>query len=89
MKFKPNGNWLVVPDPTITQTKSGIYLDEKTADENAKKSNVLKVLAAGPTCIFVKAGDTVMVDPRSEAVKATLDGDDYLLIGEHQILGKW
>ena len=89
MKFKPNGNWLVVPDPTITQTKSGIYLDEKTADENAKKSNVLEVLATGPTCIFVKPGDTVMVDPRSEAVKASLDGDDYLLIGEHQILGKW
>tara|TARA_R100000908_G_C3749368_1_gene144181 strand:- start:603 stop:872 length:270 start_codon:yes stop_codon:yes gene_type:complete len=89
MKFKPNGNWLVLPDPTITQTESGIYLDEKTADENAKKSNVLDVLAVGPNCIFVKAGDTVMVDPRTEAVRAVIDEKEYLLIGEHQILGKW
>ncbi len=89
MKFKPNGNWLVLPDPTITQTESGIYLDEATADENAKKSNVLDVLAVGPNCIFVKAGDTVMVDPRTEAVRAVIDEKEYLLIGEHQILGKW
>jgi co-chaperonin GroES (HSP10) len=89
MKFIPNGNWLVLPDPTITKTKSGIILDEDTAAANAKKSNVLEVLKVGPTCIFVKEGDTVMVDPRSEAIKVRIDEKDYLLVGEHQILGKW
>ena len=39
MKFKPNGNWIVVPDPIVTETKAGIILDEETAKSNAKKSN--------------------------------------------------
>lgn len=89
MKFTPNGNWLLLPDPTITKTDSGIILDETTAAENAKKSNVLEVLKVGPTCIFVNEGDTIMVDPRSEAIKVTLEEKDYLLVGEHQVLGKW
>ena len=89
MKFKPNGNWIVLPDPTITETESGIILDSATADANAKKANVLEVLAVGPTTIFVKTGDTVMVDPRTEAIRAIIDETEYLIVGEHQILGKW
>ena len=54
MDFKPNGSWVVLPDPTITKTDSGIYLDEATITENSKRSNVLEVLAIGPQCIFVK-----------------------------------
>jgi co-chaperonin GroES (HSP10) len=89
MKFEPNGNWIVLPDPTIETTESGIILDETTAAANAKKSNVLEVLKTGPNCLFVKKGDTVMVDPRSEAIKARIEDKDYLLVGEHQVLGKW
>lgn len=89
MKFQPNGNWIVLPDPTITKTKSGIILDEETAAANARKSNILEVLAAGPQCLFVKKGDTVMVDPRTEAVKSVIEEENYLLIGEHQVLGKF
>ena len=77
MKFKPNGNWIVVPDPIVTETKAGIILD------------VLEVISAGESCFFVKVGDTVMIDPRTEAIKAPIDGKNYLLISEHQILGKW
>jgi len=87
MKFKPNGAWIVLPDPTVTQTKSGIILDEATAQENA--TNVLECLAVGPQCTFIKEGETVMIDPRTEAVRATIDGEEYLIVGEHQILGKW
>tara|TARA_Y100001963_G_scaffold153592_1_gene240651 strand:+ start:661 stop:924 length:264 start_codon:yes stop_codon:yes gene_type:complete len=87
MKFKPNGSWVVLPDPTKTQTESGIYLDEDTASKNA--TNVLEVLAVGPQCTFAKKGDTVMVDPRTEAVKTIIDDDQYLVVGEHQLLGKW
>ena len=87
MKFKPNGSWVVLPDPSKTKTDSGIILDKKTARE--KSTNVLKVLAVGPDCRFVKKGDTVMVDPRTEAVKSRIDDTDYLIVGEHQLLGKW
>ena len=89
MKFKPNGSWVVLPDPTITETESGIILDEATAMQNAKRSNILDVLAIGPMCTFAKVGDTVMVDPRTEAVKSRIDNKDYLVVGEHQLLGKW
>jgi co-chaperonin GroES (HSP10) len=89
MKFKPNGSWVVLPDPTITTTESGIILDEATSIQEAKRSNVLEVLAVGPLCNFVKVGDTAMVDPRTEAVKAHIDTKDYLIVGEYQLLGKW
>ena len=89
MKFKPNGSWVVLPDPTITETESGIILDEATSIQNAKRANILEVLAVGPTCAFVELGDTVMVDPRTEAVKCRLEDKDMLLVGEHQLLGKW
>ena len=87
MKFKPNGSWVVLPDPSKTKTDSGIILDKKTARE--KSTNILEVLAVGPACTFVKQGDTVMVDPRTEAVMADIEDQDYLLVGEHQLLGKW
>lgn len=89
MNFKPSGTWIVLPDPVITETESGIILDEATAKENAKRSNVLEALAVGPNCHFVEKGDIVMVDPRSEAARTEIDGSLYLIISEHQILGKW
>tara|TARA_R110000744_G_scaffold190921_2_gene310136 strand:- start:2831 stop:3100 length:270 start_codon:yes stop_codon:yes gene_type:complete len=89
MKFKPNGSWVVLPDPTITETEAGIILDETSSIANAKRSNLLEVLAVGPNCSFAKVGNTVMVDPRTEAVKCRLDNKDMLLVGEHQLLGKW
>ena len=89
MNFKPSGSWIVLPDPVITETESGIILDEATAKENAKRSNVLEALAVGPSCHFVKKGDTVMVDPRSEAARTQIEDKFYLVVSEHQIIGKW
>ena len=89
MEFKPNGAWVILPDPTITQTESGIFVGDDAAASNAKRSNILDVLAVGPMCNFVKVGDTVMIDPRTEAIKARIDEKDLLLVGEHQLLGKW
>ena len=89
MKFKPNGAWVILPDPTITQTESGIFVGDDAAASNAQRSNILEVLAVGPMCTFVKVGDTVMVDPRTEAIKSRIDEQDLLLVGEHQLLGKW
>ena len=89
MEFKPNGSWVVLPDPTITETEAGIILDEATSMANAKRSNLLEVIAVGPMCTFAEVGDTVMVDPRTEAIKSRIDDKDYLIVGEHQLLGKW
>ena len=87
MKFKPNGSWVVLPDPSKTKTDSGIILDDKTA--KSLNTNILKVLATGPQCGFVKVGDTTMVDPRSEAMIVELDEQSCIMISEHQLLGKW
>ena len=87
MKFKPNGSWVVLPDPSKKKTDSGIILDDDTARKQS--TNILEVLATGPQCSFVKVGDTVMVDPRTEAVISIIDDTQYLLVGEHQLLGKW
>jgi co-chaperonin GroES (HSP10) len=88
-EFKPNGSWILVPDPIVEKTKGGIILDEASAIANSRKNNILEVLYVGPAHTFVKVGDTVMVDPRTEALKANVDGKDCLFILEHQILGKW
>ena len=87
--FQPYGHWVLLPNPTKRVTDSGIILDETTAQANAKRSNLLEVMAIGPMCTFSKVGDTVMVDPRTEAIKARIEDKDYLIVGEHQLLGKW
>tara|TARA_R110002020_G_scaffold23468_3_gene78020 strand:+ start:226 stop:489 length:264 start_codon:yes stop_codon:yes gene_type:complete len=87
MNFQPNGNWVVLPDPSKKKTDSGIILDEKTA--KSITTNILEVLAVGPQCGFAKVGETVMVDPRSEAVIIHVDDKQYIMISEHQLLGKW
>ena len=87
MKFKPNSNWVVLPDPTSDTTESGIILDETTKRSQAR-SNVLKVLAVGDHCHFVKPGDIATIDPRSEAIQLSIEGKECLLISESQIIGK-
>tara|TARA_R110002012_G_scaffold291453_1_gene485856 strand:- start:3581 stop:3844 length:264 start_codon:yes stop_codon:yes gene_type:complete len=87
MTFTPNKNWILIPDPTKTKTESGIILDEATAKSQA--TNVLTVHSVGPECEFVKAGDTIMIDPRTEAVRAPIEDTTYLLIQEFQVLGKF
>ena len=87
MNFKPNGNWVLLPNPAKRKTDAGIILDDDTV--NMLKTNILEVLAVGPQCTFAKIGDTVMIDPRTEAVKCRLDSKDMLLVGEHQLLGKF
>ena len=87
MKFKPNGSWVVLPDPSKKKTDSGIILDDDIARKQS--TNILEVLAAGPQCGFAKVGETVMVDPRAEAMIVHIDNTQYIMISEHQLLGKW
>jgi len=86
IKFTPQGQWVLLPDPSAEKRASGIILDESTAKKLS--TNILEVLKAGEHCLFCKEGDTVMVDPTTEARRITLEDLTYLLVGEHQILGK-
>ena len=84
--FKPNKDWILLPDPVIKKTDSGIYLDEETAQKQA--TNILEVLAIGPDVRHIKVGDKVMVDPRTEAVRTSQIGrGSHLLVQHYQILG--
>lgn len=85
--FEPFGGWIILPNPSTKKTKAGIILD----DETAKKlhTNVLKVLAVGPHCTQTQVGDTVMVDPNSEAMLIHIEDVQYLFVNEFQILGKF
>ena len=57
MDFKPNGNWVMLPNPAKRKTESGIILDDATV--NKLKTNILEVLAVGPNCMFAKKGDRI------------------------------
>jgi len=87
VKFKPYGQWILLPNPAKQVTDSGIILDDKTA--GAMTTNILDVVALGPECRFCKVGDTVMVDPTIEARVLHLDEGEFILVGEYQILGKF
>ena len=84
--FKPNTDWILLPDPVVKKTDSGIYLDDETAQKQS--TNILKVLAVGPNVKHIKVGDMVMVDPRTEAVRTSQIGSgSHLLVQQYQSLG--
>jgi|18_taG_2_1085343.scaffolds.fasta_scaffold253719_2 co-chaperonin GroES (HSP10) len=83
--FKPNRDWVLLPDPRKTKTDSGIILSEASSD--SLKTNILEALDVGPTCEFVSKGDTVMVNPQTEGVIIELEDTTYVLVPEFHILG--
>jgi co-chaperonin GroES (HSP10) len=85
MKFTPTRDWVVLPLPTKTITDSGIILSEQAAD--SLKTNILKVVKAGPECKQVKEGDTVYVHPETSGVILTIDGVEYVAVNEFMIMG--
>jgi chaperonin GroES len=72
-----------VREEAATQTTSGIYLPD-----NAKEKPVLaKVVAAGPDVKGVKVGDKVVYKEYS-TTELKIDGTEYLLVKEEDILAK-
>jgi co-chaperonin GroES (HSP10) len=86
INFAPFGGWVVLPNPSKKKTAAGIILDDDTAKK--LQTNILEVLAVGPDCRQTKVGDTVMVDPTTEAMLIHLDDVPHLFVNEFQILGK-
>ena len=87
LDFKPYGGWVILPNPAAQKRESGIILEDDVA--NKLRTNVLEVLAVGPDCRQTQVGDTVMVDPSSEAMIVHINEVSYLFVNEFQILGRF
>ena len=66
IKFRPARDWVVFGSPRVEQTDAGIHLLGDS--QKSISSNIVEVLACGPTCEMVKEGDTVLVHPESAAL---------------------
>tara|TARA_B100001057_G_scaffold315511_1_gene315620 strand:- start:1880 stop:2158 length:279 start_codon:yes stop_codon:yes gene_type:complete len=85
INFKPTRDWVVLPTQRREQTEAGIILTGEA--QNSLKTNILKVVAAGPQCQMVKEGDTVMVHPTSEGLIINLEDTEYVMVNEFMICG--
>jgi len=85
IKFQPTRDWIVLPYQKQNETEAGILLSDAAA--HTLRTNILEVVAAGPKCEMVKAGDTVMVHPNSEGLIINLDEGDFVMVNEFQICG--
>lgn len=85
INFKPTRDWVVLPMQRKDKTDSGIEL--VGGAENSLRTNILKVVAAGPQCQMVKEGDTVMVHPTSEGLVINLKEGEFVMVNEFTICG--
>ena len=85
INFQPTRDWVVLPLQRKDTTDSGIEL--VGGAENSLRTNILKVMAAGPRCETVKKGDTVMVHPNSEGLVINLDEGEFVMVNEFSICG--
>ena len=85
INFQPTRDWVVLPLQRKDKTDSGIEL--VGGAENSLRTNILKVMAAGPRCETVKEGDTVMVHPNSEGLVINLDEGEFVMVNEFSICG--
>jgi co-chaperonin GroES (HSP10) len=85
LNFQPTRDWVVLPLQRKDQTDAGILLTGGA--ENSLRTNILKVLAAGPKCEVVKEGDTVMVHPSTEGLIVEIDNTPCVMVNEFSICG--
>ena len=85
LNFQPTRDWIVLPLSRKDKTDSGIELLDQAA--NSLRTNILEVMACGPSCEMVKEGDTVMVHPSSEGLVVSIDGKECVMVNEFQICG--
>ena len=85
INFKPTRDWVVLPMQRKDKTDSGIEL--VGGAENSLRTNILKVIAAGPQCQMVQEGDTVMVHPNTEGLVFNLDEGEFVMVNEFTICG--
>ena len=86
MKLRPLDDGVVIkPLEAESKTASGIYLPDN-ASEKPQKGEVVKVgEAKKDEPVIVKAGDVVLYGKYS-GTELTIDGTDYLLMNQSDIL---
>lgn len=82
VNIQPLNDYVVAePEEAPTKTASGLYLPEKAAE----KPKVAKVVAVGPAVRQLKANDRILYKSYSPT-EVKVDGNDYLLVKEEDIL---
>jgi len=85
IRFQPSRDWVIFASPRVEQTDAGIHLLGES--QKAISTNIVKVLACGPTCEMVKVDDTVLVHPESGALIIHIDDGEYACVNEFQVVG--
>jgi len=75
---------VVQPKSAEETTSSGIVLPDTVSKEKPAQGSII---AVGPDCKAVKKGDTVLFKKYSPT-EVELEGAEYFLIDEEDILGK-
>jgi len=94
IKFQPLGDRVLVKSETIEKkSKTGLILTD-SVQRGAKVQG--KVVAVGggvfsqsgqPIPMTVKVGDTILYKKDESSDKVKLEGEEYLLFREHEIIG--
>ncbi len=85
-QFTPIRNLMIVePLPLPTITMSGVHLGEQHAHHGTAPR--AWVIAVGPDCKQVKAGDQVIIVGGTETIIVPFNGVQYRMIQETQCLG--
>ena len=80
--LQPLGDYVVaVGEAAETKTASGLYLPDKAQE----KPKTAKVVAVGPNAKQVKVGSRIVYKSYS-TTDVKLDGKDYILVREEDIL---
>ncbi|WP_121628673.1 co-chaperone GroES [Poseidonibacter antarcticus] len=83
MNFKPLGKRVLVQRTEVeSKTASGIIL----VDSAKEKPNTAEVKAIGGEITEIKVGDTIVFE-QFRGTEFTLDGVDYLVLDQENIIG--
>ena len=84
VKLQPLADWVVAEqEEAVTKTASGLYLPDKAAE----KPKTAKVIKVGKNVKEIKAGDRIVYKSYS-TTDIKLDGKEYVLVKEEDILAK-
>tara|TARA_A100000172_G_C3043732_1_gene111643 strand:+ start:4237 stop:4524 length:288 start_codon:yes stop_codon:yes gene_type:complete len=83
--FTPTRDWVLIADPRVEETESGIILPENMSAK--LQSNISEILAIGPECKQAKVGDLAMVNPTTTGNIINIEDVSYIMIPEHFCMG--
>ena len=83
--FTPARDWVLIADPRVEETESGIILPENMSAK--LQSNVSEILATGPECKQAKKGDLAMINPTTTGNIIEIQSKTYIMVPEHFCMG--